>query len=121
MEITIVGKQKDPAQDSSVSNHQDGMSGVNSDDLLSEIAVAQIFDLDHSDQKKYKEKIKTILDWARPQVKEKDFTSLKWIIKTLESKLGSPNFGETRISKVARYAYLDMEGKRLEQEKLSLT
>lgn len=86
---------------------------------LGRIAVGQILDMDFKEISKDGKKIDTLLDWAKQEAGD-DMMKVKWVIKNLEAKLGSPNFGESRLTKLHRYAYLDMEGKRMEAEKLSL-
>ena len=84
---------------------------------MARVATAQVLGIKADDMAENKAKMDTIVKWAKAQTEDHSLTNLKWVIKNLEMKLGTPNFGETRVTKVARYAYLDMEGKRIEKEK----
>lgn len=118
MDIKIVDQQGIEQEPNKLDEHHQPGESVGVDNELNRIAIAQVLGIELSEMKKNESKIDQIIQWA--DGKYNNFTELKWIIRNLEAKLGSPNFGETRISKLSRYAYLDMEGKRLEQEKMSL-
>src|SRR6266567_1791459 len=62
---------------------------------------------------RYQDKINTLLDYAKSQTKDFSPESIKWIIRSLEMKLGSPPLAEKRISFVSRYAYLLQEEAKL--------
>lgn len=84
-------------------------------------AVAQVMGLDgDADKAKYTSEMKTLIAWARTQTEERDPVHLKWVLRNLQMKLGSPPLSEKMITRAARYAYLDMETKKNEAEKLSL-
>lgn len=65
----------------------------------------------------HKDKIDTLLNYAKSQTKDHSPENLKWIIRSLELKLGSPPFAEKRINFVARYAYLLQEESKIKKEK----
>lgn len=79
-------------------------------------AVAQAFDLDNTEASKYKDKINTILDYAKTQTDSLTPANIKWVIRNMELKLGSPPLSENRISQVSRYAYLHQERAKLNDE-----
>ena len=120
MEIKIVDPVgNEISEPRSNEHHQPGSIGGEVGEI-ERIAIAQVLDMDLKDISKNQNKIDDLIDWAKAHSKSNDPMHLKWAIKNLEAKLGTPNFGETRIAKLSRYAYLDMEGKRLEAEKMSL-
>lgn len=87
---------------------------------LDRVAVSQVLDMDGKELSKHKDKLDVIVKWAKSQGDIEDMTHLKWIVRNMESRLGSPNFGETRIARLARFAYLNLETQKLEKEKLDL-
>jgi hypothetical protein len=119
MDIKIVDEKGLVVNETPISSDPGGLSGQPGE--FDRLNIANLFDIESTQVGKYSKKIDTLLDWAKQQTDNHDMMNLKWVIKNLEAKLGSPNFGEKRIDKIHRYAYLDMEGKRLEAEKVSLT
>ena len=84
-------------------------------------AVSQVRGLENdSDKRKYAKEIKTLISWARTQSDKHDPVNLKWILRNLQMKLGTPPLAEKMITRAARYAYLDLESKSINDEKLSL-
>jgi hypothetical protein len=61
-------------------------------------------------------KIGTILEYVKTQTKDLSPENVKWVIRDLELRLGTPPFGESRVNQVARFAYLLLEQKKLEKE-----
>lgn len=83
-------------------------------------AVADVMGLEGKEKGKYKSEISTLIRWARTQTDEHNPVNLKWALRNLQMKLGTPPLAEKAITRAARFAYLDLEGKRLDKEKLSL-
>lgn len=78
-----------------------------SDEELDFIPLKQYFEIDavNRDDDKY---LRSILEWAR----EKGFASkddMHAELRSLELKLGSPELGEKRTTRVARYLELDRQ------------
>jgi len=69
------------------------------------------------DKHRYQDKVDTLIEYVRTQTKEMSPEAIKWVIRSLELKLGTPLFSEKRINYVAQYAWLCMETDRLEKEK----
>ena len=70
-----------------------------------------------SEFSKYADKIHTLLEYAKKESPDHTPENIKWVIRSLELKLGSPPFAEKRINHVARYAYLLSEESRIAKEK----
>jgi hypothetical protein len=87
---------------------------------IDEIAVAQVLNLDEREREQYNEEIHTLIAWAKTQNKYDNPMELKWIIRELMTKLGTPNMNEKWITKASRYAYLNMEGRKIQQELVGL-
>lgn len=90
------------------------------DGELERVAIGQVLNIGSDEISEGREKIDSIVRWAKTQSEDHSFQNLKWIVKQLEMKLGTPDFGESRLTKVSRFAFLDMEGKRIEMEKEQL-
>lgn len=91
-----------------------------SDGEIDRMAVAQVLGLENlAEQSKYSDQLEDIISWAK-QEGYKDTQELKWIVRSLQDKLGSPPLSEKWITRVARYAHLSMESQKLEAEKQSL-
>ena len=83
-------------------------------------AIAQFFDIDSKEMINNVEGIETIMKWVKTQTDDLDLMNIKWVLRELEDKLGSPPLTEKRISQVVRYATLDLQSKQIEREKESL-
>lgn len=87
---------------------------------LQEKAIYQVMGIDDvNEQSTYRDKVQTLLDYAKSQTDDHSPENLKWIIRSLELKLGSPPFAEKRINYIARYAWLETEEAKLKKEKLA--
>jgi len=81
-------------------------------------SVAQVMGLEsETDQAHYRDNIETLLEYAKTQSKDHSLENLKWIVRQLEFKIGTPPLSEKRISYLARYAYLLNESKKIEEER----
>lgn len=83
--------------------------------MIDNIAVKQVLEIDR-DSKEYDSDIKTLVDWAKSQVDDHDPIKLKWAIRDLRMRIGTPAFGDS-IKHLSRFAYLDLEEKRIKKEK----
>jgi len=84
---------------------------------LDVIAVAQMLDMDFKEGSENAKKIKTLVDWAKTQVDEPTRQNIKLAIRNLESRVGSPNLHETRLTKIHRFAYLELQEQKIRAEK----
>lgn len=80
-------------------------------------AAAQVMGLEgETEINKHEPQLKTLLEWAKAQNPKADLTELKWIIRSLELKLGTPPLSEKRINYMSRYAFLQMEKSKIDRE-----
>lgn len=87
---------------------------------LQEKAIFQVVGLDDSnEQSAYRHKAQTLLEYAKSQTEDHSPENLKWIIRSLELKLGTPPLAEKRVNYLARYAWLEIEESKLKKEKLA--
>lgn len=85
---------------------------------INTIAVKQVLEIEDSDMSRYEGDIKTLIDWAKTTTGSDDYADLKWAIRDLQLKIGTPAFGD-RIKNLSRFAYLDLEEKKIKKEKES--
>ena len=74
-----------------------------------------------ADDSNYTDEIDWLLDYAKDQAEENIPEGLKWVIRELETKLGTPPFLEDKVKFMARYAFLFMEGKKTNKELQKMT
>jgi len=82
---------------------------------INHIAVKQVLDIQSSDGS-YDEDIGILVEWAKGQVDDSDPVNLKWAIRDLRMRIGTPSFGDS-IKHLSRFAYLDLEEKKIKEEK----
>lgn len=80
-------------------------------------AVGQVMGLEEKELAKYDDKLHTLLEYAKMKTDDHSREGLKWAIRSLELKLNTPAIGEKMIDYVSRYAYLELEGMRIDKEK----
>jgi len=117
MDIKIVGEPEVQTVDNPVEKQPDKMEVVNPY-AIEEMSIHQMLEIDgDADKQKYTPEIKTLYNWVKTQTKDLSPENIKWTIRELQLKLGTPPFGEDRAKHLSRFAYLDMEGKKIEEEK----
>lgn len=119
MDIKIVDESGKEPEVQSVENsvEKDKMEVVNPYGI-EEMSIHQMLEIDgDADKQKYSDEIKTLYNWVKTQTKDLSPENIKWTIRELQLKLGTPPFGEDRVKHLSRFAYLDMEGKKIEEEK----
>ena len=84
-------------------------SGVEDDAQL-----AQMFGVDQKMLGRYSSKINTIMDWAKANTPEGE--DVRWTLRRLETKLGTPPFGVDKISHMAEYAYLWLQNQDINKK-----
>jgi len=78
--------------------------------------VGQLFDFKPAECQKYANKLRTLIDYAKTQTEDHTPEGLKWAIRSLQGKVGSPPLGQKWITYLTGYAHLKLES--LEREKL---
>lgn len=78
--------------------------------------ISEMYGLDETEAKRSDQKINTLLEYAKSQNKELTPENLRWTLRELELKLGTPPISETMINYMARYAYLMTDKKKIEEE-----
>lgn len=94
--------------------------GFSSGEDIDTLSAAQVLGLEsETERRKYGDDLKHLIEWAKQEGYENP-SELKWIIRSLMSKLGTPAMGEPIITRASRYAYLQLQGKKIQQEQESL-
>lgn len=60
--------------------------------------------------------IDTLIQWAKTQTDDHSPEGIKWAIRNIEAKTGTPPLGEKHIHFVSRYAHLALSGMKIEKE-----
>lgn len=79
-------------------------------------SIAQMFDLKPSEISKYDSKLDTLIQYAKMKTEDHSPAGLKWAIRSLGTKLGTPPLGEKLLPYLTRYAYLYLESNKIEKE-----
>lgn len=79
--------------------------------------VHQVMGIDtDGDKAKYDLKAKDILEWAKGQTEDHSPENLKWIIRDMEMKIGSPAVGERAIDYLHSYIGLSEQKRDIEKK-----
>lgn len=82
---------------------------------INQIAVQQVLEIEGGD---YENEIETLIEWAKQKTGSEDYMDLKWAVRDLRLKLGTPTFGDP-IKNMARFARLDLDEDKIKKEKES--
>lgn len=114
MDIKIVGETSSPVP--VVTSISPSEGGTVQD--MEYKALGQVLGLETSSSlQKYSGDLKTLVEYAKHNTEDHTPQGLKWAIRSLELRLGTPPLAEDRVKYVTRYAYLVNETRRLEEEK----
>lgn len=79
--------------------------------------IATLFDFKPSEIAENKDKLNTLLDYAKMKTEDHTPEGLKWALRNLSIKLGTPPMGEKLIVYLTRFAHLESESMRINAEK----
>lgn len=79
-------------------------------------SVGFMFNLHPREVTLEKERIKLLIDYAKTQTDDRTSEGIKWAIRSLQGKVGTPPLGEKWIPYLSKYAYLKMESLKLNKE-----
>ena len=116
MDIKIVDQegQEIPQEEKRVETDQ--VQTFQPGELLVE-QVGQLFDFKPSEVGQYKTKINTLIAYAKTKTQDHSPEGIKWALRNLSLKVGTPPMGEKIINYLTLYAHLYLEGKELEKKK----
>lgn len=78
--------------------------------------IATLFDLKPNEIPRYQSKLQTLIDYAKTKTDNHSLEGLKWAIRNLSLKVGTPPLGEKLINYLTRYAYLALEKGKIDKE-----
>lgn len=85
-------------------------------DLMPE-RVGQMFDIKPSEISKYKGKLETLIQYAKLKTDDHTPEGIKWALRSLGTKLGTPPLGEKLINYLHIYAKIYLQGKTIDEQK----
>lgn len=117
MDIKIVNSNNEEVKTESIKEMKTPDAQVSSDHEFLPQQVAQLFDFKPSEATKYQNKIQTLIEYAKLKTEDHSPEGIKWAIRSLSLKVGTPPLGEKLINYLGKYAYLELETRKLEKEK----
>ena len=114
-DITIVDENNEPIEQvKEIATppviEQDGV-------MLREQVAKILFDFTPSEMASYKDKLENIIAYAKSVTDDHTVSGIKWAIRNLGMRLGTPPLGEKLINYLNIYAKLHLETIRLKAEK----
>lgn len=112
MDIQIVGETEEKKP---IVMNEAETTPVLTGDLMIQ-SIGQMFDLKPTQIAAYKEKIGLLYDYAKSQTEDRSMEGIKWAIRSLQGKVGTPPLGEKWINYLSKYAYLKLENMKMQKE-----
>jgi len=78
--------------------------------------VGAIFNFTPQESSKNKNKLNLLVDFAKTQTDDHSVEGLRWAIRSLEGKLGTPPLGQQWLPYLCEYAFLKMEQMRVQKK-----
>lgn len=78
--------------------------------------VAQLFDINPNESTKFESKLNTLIDYAKTQTDDHTPEGIKWALRMLQGKVGTPPLGQKWVDYLSRFAYLSLESNKLDKE-----
>lgn len=85
--------------------------------MLREQVAKILFDFNPSEMASYKDKLTTLIDYAKLKTDDHSPDGIKWALRQLGMKLGTPPLGEKLINYLHVYAKLYLQGRRIDEAK----
>jgi len=76
-------------------------------------ALSDILGLTVEEERKYRDKLDILLEWAKTKTDDHSLENLKWTVRELGFTLGSPPLGQKQVNWLAEYAFLEMESQKI--------
>lgn len=84
-------------------------------DLLIQ-SIGQIFDMRPNQIQQSKEKLNLLIEYAKSITDDHTTEGLKWAIRALQGRVGTPPLGEKWLSYLSKYAYIKLESDKMQKE-----
>lgn len=79
-------------------------------------SVGQLFNLKPREIDNERERINLLIDYARTQTEDRSPEGIKWAIRSLQGRVGTPPLGEKWLSYLGKYAYIKLESLKMQKE-----
>jgi hypothetical protein len=112
MNIKIVGQEETPQEPQVMQTQQ---TPYIEGDLLIQ-SVGQIFNMRPQEIQASKERLNLLIDYAKTQTDDHTTEGLKWAIRALQGRVGTPPLGEKWLSYLGKYAYIKLESLKMQKE-----
>lgn len=116
MEIKVLDESGNPVESSTEVTNTPSGTLIPDGDLM-RLELASTFDMKPSEASRYKKQLDGLIEYAKSKTDDHSPAGIKWAIRSLGTKLGTPPLGEKLVPYLYRYAYLYKEGRRIESEK----
>lgn len=112
MNIKIVGQEETPQEPQVMQTQQ---TPYIEGDLLIQ-SVGQIFNMRPQEIQASKERLNLLIDYAKTQTDDHTTEGLKWAIRALQGRVGTPPLGEKWLPYLSKYAYIKLESLKMQKE-----
>jgi len=85
-------------------------------EIIDFTAIADVLNLDHSQISRQDSKLRTLMDYVKENTEDLSMEGIKWAIRDLQLKIGTPPFGEKPLDYLTRYAFLLKENHKINDE-----
>jgi hypothetical protein len=110
VDIKIVGPQETEVQPQNPES-----TPVITGDLLLH-SVGQMFNLRPGEIDNDREKILLLIDFAETLTEDRSPEGVKWAIRSLQGRVGTPPLGEKWLPFLSKYAYIKLESMKMQKE-----
>jgi len=115
MNIKIVDQQGEEVKPEAQVEMRTQQTPIIEGDLLIQ-SIGQIFDMRPREIQEDKDKLNLLIDYARTITDDHTPEGLKWAIRSLQGRVGTPPLGERWLPYLTKYAYLKLEDDKLRKE-----
>jgi hypothetical protein len=85
-------------------------------------AIGQVLGIDDDSKlNRGESKLNTILEYVKSQTKDLSPENIKWVVREMTMRMGTPGRSESPIDYISRYCFLAMENKKINNELKTLT
>src|SRR3990167_11270334 len=113
MDIKIVGTTGEEVKQEPM-KESDSLPVITGDLMVQ--SVGQMFDMRPAEILTWKEKIGLLIDYAKTQTDDRTPEGIKWAIRSLQGRGGTPPLGEKWGNYLSKYAWLKLDEIRLKKE-----
>lgn len=79
-------------------------------------SVGQLFDMRPGEIANAKEKINLLIDYAKTVTNDHSSEGIRWAVRSLQGRVGTPPLGEKWLPYLSKYAYIKLESMKMQEE-----